>query len=308
MKKIKTMENTKLKAWIHAIRLRTLPLAFSSTLLGSFIAFSDKAFKWDILWLALSTTLFLQILSNLANDYGDSKNGADNTERVGPQRAVQSGLIKSSEMRFAVIITSALAFISGILLIGSGIGFQLTLTWFVFLLLGFGALAAAIMYTVGKKPYGYMGFGDLFVFLFFGLTGVLGTYFLHAGHFQSDLLLPASAIGFLSAAVLNLNNMRDIQGDQRAGKRTLVVIMGPSRARYYHLILIAAAPIALSIYTMFNYHGAIQYIFLLTLPFLMMHLLTVFRIKVPSELDPQLRKLALTTFATVIIFGIGLIA
>lgn len=305
---IETKKNTKLKAWIHAIRLRTLPLAFSSTLLGSFIAFSDKAFQWDVLWLALSTTLFLQILSNLANDYGDSKNGADNAERVGPLRAVQSGLIKPSEMRLAVIITTVLAFVSGILLIGTGLGFQVTLSWLVFLLLGIGALAAAIKYTVGKKPYGYMGFGDLFVFLFFGLTGVLGTYFLHAGHIQSDLLLPASAMGFLSAAVLNLNNMRDIQGDSRAGKRTLVVIMGSARARYYHLILIAAAPLALIIYTMYNYHGPIQYIFLLTLPLLLFHLLTVFRVKVPSELDPQLKRLALTTFATVIIFGIGLIA
>jgi len=302
------MNKPKLKAWIHAIRLRTLPLAFSSTLLGSFIAFSDKAFKWDVLWLALSTTLFLQILSNLANDYGDSKNGADNPERVGPLRAVQSGLIKSGEMRAAVIMTGALAFISGILLIGSGIGFDFSITWMVFLMLGIGALAAAIKYTIGKKPYGYMGFGDLFVFLFFGLTGVLGTYFLHAGHFQSDLLLPASAIGFLSAAVLNLNNMRDIQGDSRAGKRTLVVILGPARARYYHLILIAAAPLALMIYTMFNYHGPIQYLFLVTVPLLLIHLTTVFRIKVPSELDPQLKRLALTTFATVVIFGIGLIA
>jgi 1,4-dihydroxy-2-naphthoate octaprenyltransferase len=301
------MTKTNINAWIHAIRLRTLPLAFSSSLLGSFIAYNDKNFRWNVLWLALLTTLFLQILSNLANDYGDSKNGADNAERVGPQRAVQSGIITSAQMRCAVIITSTLAFISGILLIGTGIGFNISITWLVFLLLGLGALAAAITYTVGKKPYGYMGFGDLFVFLFFGLTGVLGTYFLHSGHLQSDLLLPASAMGFLSAAVLNLNNMRDINGDSRAGKRTLVVILGPARARIYHLILIAAAPLALIIYTIANYRGPIQYIFLITLPLLAMHLLTVFRVKIPSELDPQLKRLALTTFVTVVIFGIGLI-
>jgi len=301
------MEKIKLKAWIHAIRLRTLPLAFSSSLLGSFIAFHDKSFKWSVLWLALLTTLFLQILSNLANDYGDSRNGADNPERVGPSRAVQSGIISAGEMKIAVILTGILAFISGILLIGEGIGFIVSLKWILFLILGTGAIAAAINYTVGKKPYGYMGFGDLFVFLFFGLTGVLGTYYLHTGHLQSDLLLPASAMGFLSAAVLNLNNMRDIQGDSRAGKRTLVVIMGPDRARYYHLLLIAGAPVTLIVYTMFNYSGPVQYIFLLTLPLLLIHLLSVFRIKVPSELDPQLKRLALTIFATVIIFGIGLI-
>lgn len=302
------MDKTNLKAWIHAIRLRTLPLAFSSSLMGSFIAYHDKAFKWSVLLLALMTTLFLQILSNLANDYGDSKNGADNSERVGPRRAVQSGAISAKEMKFAVILTSILAFISGILLIGSGVGFRPSITWLIFLLLGLGALAAAINYTVGKKPYGYMGFGDLFVFLFFGLTGVLGTYFLHAGHFRSDLLLPASALGFLSTAVLNLNNMRDIQGDSKAGKRTLVVIMGTTYARYYHLILILGAPLVLILYTISNYHGPVQYIFLITLPLLLIHLLSVFRIKVPSELDPQLKRLALTTFLTVIIFGIGLIA
>jgi len=302
------MNKTKINAWIHAMRPRTLPLAFSSSLLGSFIAYHDKNFKWSILWLALLTTLFLQILSNLANDYGDSKNGADNAERVGPQRAVQSGIITAAEMKIAVIITTTLAFISGILLIGTGIGFNISISWLIFLVLGLGALAAAINYTVGKKPYGYMGFGDLFVFLFFGLTGVLGTYFLHAGHLQSDLLLPASAMGFLSTAVLNLNNMRDIQGDSRAGKRTLVVMMGPVLARYYHLVLIAGAISTLVIYTVVNYNGPIQYIFLLSIPLLFTHLLTVFRVKVPSELDPHLKRLALTTFFTVIIFGIGLIA
>lgn len=301
------MENTKLKTWIHAIRLRTLPLAFSSSLLGSFIAYHDIEFKWSVFLLALLTTLFLQILSNLANDYGDSQNGADNTERVGPLRAVQSGVISSSEMRLAVIITSLLAFLSGILLIGAGIGAEISIRWLIFLILGIGAMAAAIKYTIGKKPYGYMGFGDLFVFLFFGLTGVLGTYYLHAGHLQPELLLPASAIGFLSTAVLNLNNMRDIEGDRSSGKRTLVVILGPGRARYYHLLLITGAPVMLIIYTLFNYQSPVQFIFLLVIPFMISHLLNVFRIKIPSELDPQLKKLALTTFATVIIFGIGLI-
>ncbi|MCO5265230.1 MAG: 1,4-dihydroxy-2-naphthoate polyprenyltransferase [Lentimicrobium sp.] len=301
------MTKNKLNAWVHAIRLRTLPLAFSSSLLGSFIAYFDQSFKWSVLWMALLTTLFLQILSNLANDYGDSKNGADNSERVGPQRAVQSGIITAKEMRIAVIMTSLLAFISGILLIGAGIGFSVSLKWLMFLLLGIGALGAAINYTIGKKPYGYMGFGDLFVFLFFGLTGVLGTYYLHTGQFYAGLLLPATAMGLLSTAVLNLNNMRDVEGDGRAGKRTLVVIMGPSMARVYHLLLIIGAPLALTGYTLLNYRGPGQFIFLITLPVLLLHLKVVFRTKEPSALDPQLKRLALTTFATVIIFGFGMI-
>jgi hypothetical protein len=167
--------------------------------------------------------------------------------------------------------------------------------------------AADYRWNIANCNVQVMGFGDLFVFLFFGLTGVIGTYFLHAGHFHSGLLLPATAMGFLSTAVLNLNNMRDIQGDSRAGKRTLVVILGADRARYYHLLLITGAPLALIIYTMFNYSGPFQYLFLLTLPLLLMHLIAVFRIKIPSELDPQLKRLALTTFAIVFIFGIGLI-
>ncbi len=301
------MGDTKAKAWLHAIRLRTLPLAFSSSLLGSFIAIHDKVVKWSVLWLALLTTLFLQILSNLANDYGDSRNGADNDERVGPQRAVQSGLISATEMRRAVITLIILALASGIVLIGVGIGFRFSVRWFIFLALGIAAMAAAVKYTVGRRPYGYRGFGDLFVFLFFGLTGVIGTYYLHAGHLRSDLLLPASAIGFFSVAVLNLNNMRDILGDKKAGKKTLVVILGPIRARWYHLFLIASALLALILFTMVNYRQPVQYIFLLTLPVLVLHLATVFRVTSPSEFDPQLKRLALTTFLTVIIFGLGLL-
>ncbi len=301
------MNKTKIHAWIHAMRPRTLPLAFSSSLLGSFVAYHDKNFRWSVLWLALLTTLFLQILSNLANDYGDSQNGADNAERVGPRRAVQSGAISAAAMRLGMAVTGMLAFISGLLLIFAGLGTGNALNWVLFLILGLGAIAAAIYYTVGKKPYGYSGLGDLFVFLFFGLTGVLGTYFLHSGHLQSDLLLPGAAIGFLSTAVFNLNNMRDVNSDSNAGKRTLVVIMGSQKARFYHLLLISAAPLALIAYTLVNYSGPMQYIFLITLPLLLVHLHSVFSIKVPAELDPQLKRLALTTFATVVIFGIGLI-
>jgi 1,4-dihydroxy-2-naphthoate polyprenyltransferase len=224
--------------WIHAARPRTLPLAFSSTLLGSLLAWHDRPFKVSVFILALLTTLFLQILSNLANDYGDSVNGMDNEHRVGPQRTVQSGAISRKAMLAAIIVTSTLALITGILLIAFGFDFSLSPTVIIFFLLGLASLAAAIKYTVGKNPYGYRGFGDLFVYIFFGLTGVLGTYFLHTGSIPWMMLLPASAIGFLSTAVLNLNNMRDVEGDARSGKRTLVVIMGNDKAHYYHLLLI----------------------------------------------------------------------
>ena len=297
------MTNINIKAWLHAARPRTLPLAFSSSLMGSFVAWHDVHFKWAVFGMALLTTLFLQVLSNLANDYGDSVNGADNPDRVGPKRSVQSGEISLKQMKVAVIITSVLALISGIILIGSGIGFTLSQGWLVFLLLGIMALSAAIMYTAGSKPYGYIGLGDLFVFLFFGLAGVLGTYFLHTSSLRYDLLLPATASGLLSTAVLNLNNMRDIKGDALSGKRTLVVIIGSSWAKIYHAVLVCGALIALTIWTIIHYNTPLQFLFLLMVPVFAQHLAVVFRNKIPAELDPQLKKLALATFATVVIFG-----
>lgn len=292
------------KAWIHAARPRTLPLAFTSTLLGSLLAWHDKPFKLPVLLLGLLTTLFLQILSNLANDYGDSANGMDNDLRVGPDRAVQSGAIPLHSMLAGVVITAVLALASGLLLIAYGFDFQIKTGGFLFLLLGITALAAAIKYTVGKNPYGYIGYGDLFVFIFFGLTGVLGTYFLHTGIFYTALLLPASAVGLLSTAVLNLNNMRDREGDAVSGKRTLVVIIGIGPARIYHFILIIAAWLCFIIYRLMHSEHPLQWLFLITLPFFIMHLRKVYTVSTPAALDPELKKLAISTLITSVIFGI----
>ncbi len=295
-----------LNHWIDASRPRTLPLAFSSTLLGSFLAYSDRPFKVPVLILALLTTLFLQILSNLANDYGDSMNGMDNEHRVGPKRSVQSGAIEAKAMLIAIVITSLLTLTSGILLIAYGFDFNISAGFIVFFLLGLSALGAAIKYTVGSNPYGYSGFGDLFVYIFFGLTGVLGTYYLHTGTLNYILLLPASAVGLLSTAVLNLNNMRDIEGDARSGKRTLAVILGSQKAHRYHLALVAVAWICFLLYTILTFHSFIQLGYLITLPFFIIHLRKVFTTTPPAALDPQLRQLALATFATVLLFGLGL--
>jgi 1,4-dihydroxy-2-naphthoate polyprenyltransferase len=301
------MNSSKIAVWVHAMRPRTLPLALSSSLMGSFAAFQDGRFKWNVFGLALLTTLFLQILSNLANDYGDSVNGADNAERVGPARAVQSGNISAASMKTAVIITSVLAFISGILLIGAGVGYNNWLPWLVFLLIGLMAISAAILYTAGSNPYGYKGFGDLFVFLFFGITAVFGTYYLHTGTLRVLALLPAVTIGFLSTAVLNLNNMRDIEGDARSGKRTMVVLMGSSYAKLYHFVMVIGAMVAIIIWSVLHYTSYWQFIFLLSLPLFARHLLVVLRNKVPAELDPQLKILALSTFILVLLFGMGLL-
>jgi len=295
-----------LLAWMHAIRPRTLPLAISSTIAGSFIAASDGWYSWRVTILALITTLLLQILSNLANDYGDFTKGSDSGVRLGPKRMVQSGLITPRQMIVAISLVIAMVLISGILLIlagTQGIGNTIKV---LFLLVGVGAILAAIKYTVGRKPYGYQGFGDLFVFIFFGPVGVMGVYFLHTNHLRPDLALPAASIGLLCAAVLNLNNMRDYGSDKFAGKKTLVVKMGSEKARFYHMMLITGAVLTMLIYTVLNFKSGYQYLFIVATPFFVQDIITVFKNTEPIELNGELRKLAISTLLFSIAFGVGL--
>lgn len=293
--------------WIQAFRLRTLPLALSSVALGSFVAFYDGGFNLKVAILAGITTLFLQILSNLANDYGDSKHGVDSENRVGPLRAVQSGKIAPKSMKRMVIFFIALSLITGIWLIYEGTKGIPPVYVIIFLALGFGAVAAAVKYTIGENPYGYSGFGDIFVFIFFGLTGVMGTYFLHTHTLKWEPLLPASAMGFLATGVLNLNNMRDRVNDESSGKNTLVVRMGIERARWYHLFLLSGSVMAGLAYMIINYHTPFQMLFLLTIPMLWLNVVGVFKNTIPGELDPYLRKLAIASLLFSISFGIGLL-
>ncbi len=297
----------KIKIWIKAFRLRTLPLALSSVALGCFVANYDGALNWRVCVLAAATTLFLQILSNLANDYGDSKHGTDNLDRVGPLRAVQSGIIAPKEMKQVVILFMTLSFISGLWLIYEGTKGIPVINVVLFLALGLGAIAAAVKYTIGDHPYGYSGFGDLFVFIFFGLTGVIGTYYLNTHKLNWEILLPASAMGFLSAGVLNLNNMRDRVNDEISGKHTLVVKMGMQKAKWYHFFLLLGSVLSGLTYMIINYHSPFQLLFLITLPMLWINVAVVFKNTVPQELDPYLKKLALASLLFSFAFGIGLL-
>ncbi len=293
--------------WMAAMRLRTLPLALSTVLLGAFLAYYDGHFSPSITILLLLTVLFLQILSNLANDYGDSEHGVDNQRRAGPKRAVQSGVIRASQMKNAIIVFSILSLSAGIPLVFfalQGIGSAVKI---LFLVLGLMAIVSAIKYTVGKNPYGYRGFGDLFVFIFFGIIGVMGAYYLIAKHVNPDVLLPASALGMLSVAVLNLNNLRDVENDEQSGKHTLVVKWGVPAAKWYHFFLIAGSVILGLTYTVLNYHSPLQLAFLITVPFFWMNVYGVFKNSVPALLDPFLKKLALTTLLFSLTFGLGLI-
>ena len=302
-----------MKHWLHAFRLRTLPLAVSSIIVGSALAcFADNwrysgpsHFRPVVLVLALLTAVLLQILSNLANDLGDHQHGTDNSERVGPQRAVQSGAITPEQMRRAMLICGTLAFLSGCALITVALG--LSFQTLAFLLIGLLAIGAAVKYTFGKNPYGYAGLGDISVFLFFGIVGVCGTFHLHTTQFAMPVLLPAIGIGLLSTGVLNVNNMRDIVNDEASGKRTLVVRMGPSNARIYHTLLIIGGMLGLAGFALMADLGWTMWLFLLTSPVFLMHLYRVWSTPEPRALDPQLKVLALTTFFTALLFALGVI-
>lgn len=288
-----------IKNWIHAFRLRTLPLAMASISLGSFLAASKGVFNLKVTVMCVITTLFLQILSNLANDYGDSIHGADLVEtREGPKRTVQSGSISKEEMKNAIIIFTLLSAISGLYLIHDQ-------NLLLFLPLGFLAIVAAITYTIGKKPYGYAGLGDISVFIFFGLVGVLGTYFLQSHNFDWSLLLPASSCGFFSTAVLNVNNIRDINSDKIAGKNSVPVRLGAEKARIYHIILISLGIVCAVCYTLINYFSLWQWLFLITIPLLLNNAKNVYNKKTAQEIDPYLKQMALSTLAFVFTFGIG---
>jgi len=302
-----SQKNNIFKSWIAAFRLKTLPLALSNTIMGSALAAGEDEFRWSVFGLAALTTILLQILSNLANDYGDFVNGKDTAERIGPKRMVQSGEISPKTMWQGILTIGALTIITGLSLILVGTaGIDIT-NVLIFGILGISAIVAAIKYTVGKNPYGYRGLGDIFVFVFFGLVGVIGTFFLHSQTFSWDLLLPASAMGFLSTGVLNMNNLRDYEADKNAGKNTIVVSMGPQKAKFYHLFLVVGACMLALIYTALNYNSPWQFLFLLSLPILFLNLKAVFTYKNSIELYPELGKLALGTLLFAISFGMGLI-
>ena len=297
---------TKTKAWITALRLRTLPLSISGVITGSLIALSKSIFDWKVFCLALTTTLFLQILSNLANDYGDNQNGADNLDRIGPERMVQSGVISAKEMKRMILLFATMASVSGVSLLLISHLEIFSVSFFVLLILGILAIWAALTYTIGNNPYGYSGWGDLSVFLFFGLLSVIGTYYLYAGEITIDIFLPAISIGALSVGVLNINNMRDHDNDKAAGKNTVVVKIGVSKAKYYHTALLATALIASLLYVFVNHIHYPGYLFVFILVPLTKHLLQVFHFQNPSSFDKELKKLALITILFSLAFGTGI--
>jgi len=279
----------------------------SATILGSFLAYATGTYKWGVFIFGLITTLCLQVLSNLANDYGDALKGTDNVKRIGPLRVTQTGLVSRKQMKQMIILFVFLNLLSGSILIYFGLRNTGGALYLLFFLIGITAIIAAIKYTIGKKPYGYAGFGDVMVFIFFGILGVSGTYFLHTLNFSWSILLPASAIGLFSVGVLNLNNLRDRENDKNNGKMTLVVRMGLSWAKIYHLSLLMAGFILSLTYTLIHFQSAYQFLFVLALPLLVSDIRKVWINTVPLELNSELKKLALATLLFSLSFGLGLI-
>lgn len=305
-----------MKHWIEAARVRTLPLSVSGIILGCFYAMSQARPNWKIFTFAITTTLLLQILSNFANDYGDGIKGTDNQDRVGPKRAIQSGVISAAAMKRAMAFTSMLTMLSAITLIYFAFKDTNLVFSLFFLTLGAIAVASAIRYTVGNTAYGYRGYGDVFVFVFFGWVSTLGVSFMYLKEIDPFLILPASAIGLLSVGVLNLNNMRDEASDKKAGKNTIVVKIGGAAAKKYHYFLIVSAMVLMLVFAfLFDWYkdgdpGRLNfdmYLFLIAYIPLVRHLKTVHANQEPRLLDPELKKLAISTFLISVLMSLSLI-
>lgn len=305
-----------MKNYIKAARLRTLPLSVSGIIVGAslghqtFLAKSSMLYVlppvfWQttIFWLAIITTIGFQVLSNFANDYGDGVKGTD-TNRKGEARMVASGAISPMQMKKAMIITAIITIMVALCLIYTAFGKDNFFYSLLFFALGISAIVAAIKYTVGKSAYGYSGFGDVFVFVFFGLLAVVGTYFLYTKQLEFTVFLPAFTVGLLSTAVLNLNNMRDRENDAKSGKNTLVVKIGAEFAKYYHYYLIGASFLFALLYTVIKYQSPYQFLFILAYVPLLKHLLFVIKNKEEAMLDGELKKVALSTFLFAVLFAL----
>lgn len=294
------------KDWLHAFRLRTLPLSLSGIIVGSLLALQNGHWNGLVFTLALTTTLLFQVLSNLANDLGDTLKGADNAQRVGPERAVQSGAISISSMKRAVFINALLSFVSAGLLIWQGTKNLSVSSVYFYIGLAIACVLAAITYTIGKRAYGYHGLGDVFVFIFFGCVSVIGVYPLFTDTLTIELIFPAITIGAMSTAVLNLNNMRDQINDAAVGKRTLVVNLGPKKAKIYHISLLITAMISWFVF-LFIQHQWMGFISCLPFVLVVKHIQFVIQNNEPRAFDPELKKVALSTFFIAVLFSISVI-
>ncbi|MEZ4803023.1 MAG: 1,4-dihydroxy-2-naphthoate octaprenyltransferase [Gelidibacter sp.] len=296
-----------IKVWLSAMRLRTLPLSVSGIILGGCFAFYNGYFDWMVFIIATLLTMGLQILSNLANDYGDGVKGTDNERRVGPKRAIQSGQISEHQMIDGIRKNILIVIFLTVALVFAAFGTKNFLYGFLFLILGGLAVYAALTYTIGDSAYGYKGLGDFFVFAFFGLVSVIGSYFLFMKQLDHVVILPAIALGLLSVGVLNLNNMRDIESDQLSQKITMAVKLGKSRAKNYHFFLIVGAMVVSFVFSILYFTSFWNFLFYIAYIPLVKHLIKIKNASLPNDFDSQLKILALTTFLFSLLLGVGYI-
>lgn len=296
---------TSFKTYVQAARLRTLPLSISGIVTGSFLAYADGFSNWKIVVLALITTVGFQILSNFANDYGDGVKGTDNDERVGPKRSLQSGDITQKQLKKTIIITAIVTLLFALTLIFEAFATEKPLYTLVFFLLGMASIVAAIKYTIGNKAYGYSGFGDLFVFVFFGLLSVVGSYFLFTKQLNWTIFMPAVSIGLLSVGVLHLNNMRDSESDKKSNKLTTAVKLGELKSKKYYFYIISFSFLFAVIFVTNQYHVVWQFLFVLAYIPIVKQLIRILKNRNPKALDPELKILALSTFLFAFLFGFG---
>jgi 1,4-dihydroxy-2-naphthoate octaprenyltransferase len=297
----------KIKPWLSAMRLRTLPLSVSGIILGTCFAIYNGRFSWWVLVLAILTTISLQILSNLANDYGDGVKGTDNDDRVGPQRAIQSGEITPDEMLDAIKFNVVMVIILTLSLILAAFGPNNFLFLMLFVFLGGLSVYAALNYTMGDSPYGYRALGDVFVFIFFGLVSTIGSYLLYVHTIDHMVVLPAVSLGLLSVGVLNLNNMRDLEADKSVGKITIAVKLGMKKTKRYHYLLILGAMLVAVIFSVLYYVAPYNFLYLIAFVPLILHLKKIRSAKQPDDFDSQLKVLALSTFLFALLLGVGYI-
>ncbi len=294
----------KIAAWFNAARLRTLPLSLSGILVGTGLASFYEKKDLSIFILALLTTVGFQVTSNFANDYGDGVKGTDNEDRIGPKRAFQSGLLSRKELKIGILIAVLISTVFALSALFLAFGTNDIEYFTLFVVLASLSIWAAIKYTVGKSAYGYKGLGDIFVFLFFGLLAVLGSLFLYTKFITAFAWLPAITVGALSTGVLNLNNLRDVVSDKKANKNTVIVKMGFENGKKYHYVLLIVSFLAMLAFIVFNFKYWYQFIPLLAFIPIAVHFRTVVKTEKPVLLDPELKKLALSTFLMSILFYI----
>ena len=292
----------KLKLWIQAARLRTLPLSVSGIIVGSALAFSRIGFNALLFGLLMLTTILLQVLSNFANDVGDYEHGTDNAERVGPQRGLQSGGLTLKEMKYGVTAAAVIAFLSGAAMLYTAFGFDVN--FWAFLAFGILTIIAALRYTMGRNPYGYRGLGDVMVLVFFGWATTIGSYYIICQQITWQILVLGFGIGFLSMGVLNINNMRDAETDAKTGKRTIIVKLGVRFGQFYHLALCVLGVSAFVVFILAD-KKPIQLLWIL-LPsvLLLMHGIRIFICTNVKTIDPELKKLSLSTLLMSVLFGL----